>query len=100
MLGQRNDITMKIFGGRGDATLEIHWRAKNVGVFGNTEKPSKIRVWLKDKRCLLGSVDYIVLEITCYNYTKYIYFSASKLFKSKITPPPVVYDPPTPNICW
>ena len=40
---------------------------------------------------------YILLEITCYNYRKYIYFSASKLFNQcKMTPPaPVVYDIPS-----
>jgi hypothetical protein len=42
----------------------------NVEVLKNTEKLSKIRLWLKDKLCLLGSVDYILLEITCYNYRK------------------------------
>jgi hypothetical protein len=30
-------------------TLKINWKAKNVGVFGNTEKLSKIRLWLNDK---------------------------------------------------
>jgi hypothetical protein len=30
-------------------TLEIHCIANNVGVFENTEKLGKIRLWLKDK---------------------------------------------------
>ena len=35
---------------------------------------------------------YILLEITCYNYRKYIYFSASKLFNQcKMTPPPPLF---------
>jgi hypothetical protein len=40
---------MKRFGKKSGKTLEIHWRANNIGVFGNTEKFSKIRLWLKDK---------------------------------------------------
>jgi hypothetical protein len=35
---------MEIFGGGGRVkTLENHLRANNVSVFGNTEKPSRIR---------------------------------------------------------
>jgi hypothetical protein len=40
---------MMRFGGKCVKTLEIHWRANNVEVLGNTEKLSKIRLWLKDK---------------------------------------------------
>jgi hypothetical protein len=42
-----NDIGMKRFGGKCVKTLKIHWRANNVGVFGNTEKLSKIRMLQK-----------------------------------------------------
>jgi hypothetical protein len=35
-------------------TLGIHWRNKIVGRFGNTEKQSRIQLWLKDKGCFDG----------------------------------------------
>jgi hypothetical protein len=40
---------MKKFGKNCVKTLEIHWRANNAGVFGDTEKLSKIHLWLEDK---------------------------------------------------
>jgi hypothetical protein len=47
---KENSNAMKRFGEGGCVkTLKFHWTANNVGVFGNTEKVSKIRLWLKDK---------------------------------------------------
>jgi hypothetical protein len=90
---------MKRLGGGGRVkTFEIHWRANNVELFGNTEKLSKIRLWLKEKNDIYWVPWTIYLvRITCYNHRKYIYFSASKLFiQCKMTPPaPVVYDIPS-----
>jgi hypothetical protein len=43
-----NVIAMKKFRKACVKTLEIHWVANNVGVFGNTGKFGKIRFWLKD----------------------------------------------------
>jgi hypothetical protein len=36
-----NGIAMKRFGGECVKALEIHWRANNVGIFGNTELLAK-----------------------------------------------------------
>jgi hypothetical protein len=45
---KENDISRRDLGGC-VKTLKFHWTANNVGVFGKTEKVSKIRPWLKDK---------------------------------------------------
>jgi hypothetical protein len=34
---------------------------------------SKIRLWLKEKGCLLGSMEYILLEITCCNIIENVF---------------------------
>jgi hypothetical protein len=49
-----NTLLIHIYVGTKDMALlrrnlEIHWQANTVGVFGTTEKLSKIRLWLKDK---------------------------------------------------
>jgi hypothetical protein len=51
-------------------TFDNYWRTYNAELFGNIEKLSKIRMWLKEKGFLLCSMDYILLEITCYDYKK------------------------------
>jgi hypothetical protein len=45
---------------------------------------------------LLGSEDYILLKITCYNHRKYIYFSATNLINqcTMTTPPPCCLGSP------
>jgi hypothetical protein len=50
---------MKKFGKKRVKTLEIHCRTHIVEVFGKTKKPSKIRLKVKDKGFLVGSVDYV-----------------------------------------
>jgi hypothetical protein len=50
MLSQRKWYGYEEMGGGGGCvkTLKTDWTANNVEVFGNTEKLSKIRLWLKD----------------------------------------------------
>jgi hypothetical protein len=53
---------MKIFGKKCLQTLEIHCRTNIVEVFGKTKKPSKIRLYVKDKGCFGGFRGLCLIE--------------------------------------
>ena len=91
---KENFIAIKRFGKKMRED-QIYWWTNIIEVLRNTEKLGKIRLWPKDKWCLLGSVDYTLLKITCYNLRYIFTFLPETLQSMQNDPPFLVYDPPS-----
>ena len=84
---KENFIAIKRFGKKMRED-QIYWWTNIIEVLRNTEKLGKIRLWPKDKWCLLGSVDYTLLKITCYNL-RYIFTFLPETLQSMQNDPPL-----------